>query len=195
MVHNQIQQVQQRISGVNQLVSQLHQSEENTRQKLMHLAQEEAYVAQQLQRAQQMCQESMSGLQSISGSLSQQSISTGFTQTPLYGQGLSTGTSIPSISQSSPGMNFDLSTMNPDTYQNTMQFMGGQGYSGVSGQSSIPSQSYGVGPVMGTGSSLSSISTMGPDTYQASREQLGKSPANLNQIGQQAGISPNNKLI
>ena len=209
MVHQQIQQVQQRISSVNQMVSQLRQSEESTRQRLMQLAQDEAYVAQQLQRVQQMCQESISGLQNISGSVGQQTFSPSYTQSPLYGQGISTGSSIPNMSQSSQGTGslFDLTTMNPQTYQNTMQFMGGQGYSGIgstgigqsgfqsSGISNIPSQSLGAGQVMGPSSSLSNISTMGPDTYQASRDQLGKGSSSLNQIGQQAGISQSNKLI
>ncbi|MGI6144373.1 MAG: hypothetical protein GX092_05995 [Clostridia bacterium] len=213
MVHQQIQQVQQRISSVSQMISQLRQSEENTRQRLMQLAQDEAYVAQQLQRVQQMCQESISGLQNISGSVSQQSFSSSYAQSPIqspiYGQGISTGTSMPNISQSMQGSSslFDLSTMNPQTYQNTMQFMGGQGYSGVgttgigqlgfqsSGISSVPNQSLGVGQIMGTDSSLSSISTMGPSTYQASREQLGKGSSSLSQIGQQAGINQSNKLI
>lgn len=210
MVHNQIQQVQQRISGVNQMVSQLRQSEENTRQRLMQLAQDEAYVSQQLQRVQQMCQESISGLQNISGSIGQQTFSSGYSQTPIYGQGISAGSTIPGISQSMQGSGslFDLSTMNPQTYQNTMQFMGTQGYAGtgaISGGSGYPgvsgiggslsNQSLGVGQVMGTGSSLSDISTMGPSTYQASREQLGKGSSSLSQIGQQAGINQSNKLI
>ena len=107
MVHQQIQQVQQRISSVSQMISQLRQSEENTRQRLMQLAQDEAYVAQQLQRVQQMCQESISGLQNISGSVSQQSFSSSYAQSPIqspiYGQGISTGTSMPNISQSMQG--------------------------------------------------------------------------------------------
>lgn len=200
MVHQQIQQIQQRIGSVNQMVGQLRQSEESTRQKLMQLAQDEAYVAQQLQRVQQMCQESMSGLQNISGSMQQQTFSSGYAQTPMYGQGLSAGSTMQAMPQSQQGSGtlFNLATMNPDTYQNAMQFAGGQGYSGmgIMGQGGMPGgsgvmsgQTSGVGQIMGTESSLSSISTMGPDTYQASREQLGKGSSSLNQIGQQAGIS------
>ncbi|MGI6587719.1 MAG: hypothetical protein ACOX2N_02845 [Peptococcia bacterium] len=200
MVHNQIQQVQQRISNVNQMVSQLRQSEESTRQKLMQLAQDESYVAQQLQRVHQMCQESISGLQNISSSLRQQTYTPGYAQTPMYGQGISAGSAMQGTQQSQQGSGtlFNLATMSPDTYQNSTQFMSGQGYSGSSmiGQTGMQGsprgmsgQTSGVGQTTGTQSSLSSISTMGPDTYQASREQLGKGSSSLSEIGQQAGIS------
>ncbi|MDD2433558.1 MAG: hypothetical protein PHX01_07775, partial [Clostridia bacterium] len=174
MVHNQIQQVQQRISNVNQMLSQLRQSEESTRQKLMQLAQDESYVAQQLQRVQQMCQESMSGLQNISGSLRQQTFSSGYAQTPMYGQGVSAGSAMQGVSQSQQGSGalFNLSTMGPDTYQNSMQFMGGQsstgmgmmGQTGMQGGSvgGMSGQISGGGQTMGTKAPLSGVATMGP---------------------------------
>ncbi|HPZ71555.1 MAG TPA: hypothetical protein PLQ33_05055, partial [Peptococcaceae bacterium] len=66
MVHQQIQQIQQRINTVSQMASQLRQAEENNRQRLMQLVQEEAFAAQQMNRIQQLCQESISSLHSIS---------------------------------------------------------------------------------------------------------------------------------
>lgn len=202
MFHNQLQQVQQRINSVTQMAGQLRQAEENTRQKLIQIAQDEAYVAQQLLRVQQLCQESMSSLQSIT--VGQQSY-TGVSQNPTYGQAISTGmaTQFSPQSQQNQSELVNLTTMSPDTYKNSMQFMGGQsgqGYSGVGtgvmgqtsiqgSQTSLSRQTSGVGQIMGTESSLSGISTMGPDVYQSSREQLGKGSSNLSQIGQEAGIN------
>ncbi len=115
MVHNQIQQVQQKMSHVNQLLGQLRQSEENTHQKLMQIAQGESHVAQQLQRVQQICQESLNNLQSISGSLYQQNYSPGQTQAPMFGSG---------------GV-FSPSTMSSGSYQGAKQFTGAQSPSGM----------------------------------------------------------------
>lgn len=181
MVHQQIQQIQQRINNVSQMASQIRQAEESNRQKLMQLAQEEAFAAQQMNRIQQLCQESISNLQSISfgNTMGQQSYQS--SAPSVFGQGYSQG----------PTALFNLATMNPDTYENTMQYMGGGQSSGITG--GIGGMSSGISGMhmgqMGTQTPLSDITTMGPDTYQSSREQLGKGTSSLNQIGQQAGIT------
>ncbi len=184
MFHQQIQQVQQRINSVSQMASQLRQSEENNRQRLMQLAQDEAFASQQMNKIQQLCQESMTSLQNISVGTTRQQSFTGISQNPGYGQSYSTVIETSPQFQQNPSSLFNPATMGPDTYQNVMQHMGGQGYSGV-GQMGQTGQ---TGQMMGTESSLSDISTMGPDVYQASREQLGKGSSSLGQIGQQAGI-------
>jgi hypothetical protein len=188
MFHRQIQQVQQRINSVSQMASQLRQSEENNRQRLMQLAQDEAYASQQMNRIQQLCQESMTSLQNISAGTTGQQSFTGVSQTPAYGQSYSPVIETSPQFQQHPSSLFNPATMGPDTYQNVMQYMGGQSYSGV-GQMGSTGQIGQTGQLMGTESSLSNISTMGPDVYQASREQLGKGPSSLGQVGQQAGIN------
>jgi hypothetical protein len=203
MVHQQIQQIQQRMQNVSQMAGQLRQAEESNRQRLMQLAQEEAFVAQQMNRIQQLCQESISTLQSISYGTTvgqgQQSYVSSSTP-PVFGQGYGSGAPL-----------FNLATMSPDTYENVMQYMGGPGggmssgigmpgggmtgiSSGMGGQSYTPlttsGQTGSIGsPGQGTQSTLSDITTMGPSVYLSSREQLGKGASSLNQIGQQAGIT------
>lgn len=197
MVHQQIQQIQQRINNVSQMAGQIRQAEETNRQKLMQLAQEEAFAAQQMNRIQQLCQESISSLQSISygqttGQHSYQSSAPSvFGQS--YGQGFSAGIGTSTQYQQSPTALFNLATMGPDTYENTMQLMGGGQSSGmtgsVMGMGSTGGMSSGMGSGVSTQTPLSDITTMGPDTYQASREQFGKGTSSLSQIGQQAGIT------
>lgn len=212
MVHQQIQQIQQRINNVSQMASQMRQAEESNRQRLMQLAQEEAFAAQQMNRIQQLCQESISALQSISYGTTvpqgQQSYLS--SAPPVYGQGYGTGVTsgvgTTSPIQQNPGALFNLASMSPDTYENVMQHMGvqgggistsmgmqGSGMTGMSGsmQSGGISGTTGQFGTIGQGaqSTLSDISTMGPSVYLSSREQLGKGSTSLNQIGQQAGIT------
>lgn len=133
MVHQQIQQIQQRIQNVSQMASQMRQAEESNRQRLMQLAQEEAFAAQQMNRIQQLCQESISTLQSISyGTTVGQGQQSYLSSAPtVYGQGygssVPTGLGTTTPIQQNPGALFNLATMSPDTYENVMQYMGGQG--------------------------------------------------------------------
>jgi len=176
MFHNQVQQVQQKLNTVQQMVAQVRQSEQNNQHKLQQLAQEEAAAVQQLQRAQQICQECVSNLQSIT--FSQTAYSTGIPAQNYAGTPGGFGTA--SL--------FDPSTMDPSTYQGTLQTFGGT--AALSGsQYPASQQNYQTS----SGTALSSIATMNPDVYMASREQLGRSMPNLQQIGQQAGISPSSE--
>lgn len=206
MFHNQIQQVQQKINTVQQMVSQMRQTEQTNQQRLQQMAQEEAYAAQQLNKVQQICSECVSNLQSISPG--QQGFAGGQTGSYLPSQNYGTtaqygfgGTSSfnPQISSQQSGL-FDPTTMNPDTYQNTMQQFGmgstqgiginAPGYGQSYQQQYSPGQTQGFqGQTIATNTPLSNIATMGPDTYLNSQQRLGGSSANLNQIGQQAGVS------
>lgn len=162
MVHQQIQQIQQRMQNVSQMASQLRQAEESNRQRLMQMAQEEAFVAQQMNRIQQLCQESISTLQSISYGITvgqgQQSYFS--SAPPVYGQGYSSGAPL-----------FNLATMGPDTYENVMQYMGGPG-GGMSGGVGMPGGGMSTGMQGGTmsgsmtGGGLSGISSgLGGQSY------------------------------
>lgn len=197
MFQNSIQQVQQKLNSVQQIVNQVRYNEENSHQ--------------QLQRAQQLCQEAISNLQSVSfgqagfAGTTQAPWTTTGTEFATYGvqPGTYTGYGVSPTMQSSyqaTGL-FNPTTLNPDSYQNLQQFVGTQGMGGAqsmgAGQAGFrPGQISGVaGGAAGyttpfqTTSSLSNIATMSPDTYLASTQQLGKSSPTLSQIGQQAGIS------
>ncbi|HOB81291.1 MAG TPA: hypothetical protein PLJ33_00810 [Peptococcaceae bacterium] len=146
MVHQQIQQIQQRINTVSQMASQLRQAEENNRQRLMQLVQEEAFAAQQMNRIQQLCQESISSLHSISqGTIMSPQSYHPSPQTSFYGHSYG--------QQQSPTALFNLATMSPDTYGNVMQYMGGQGGSNIGGTigSGMTGTTAGMGSGMGTG--------------------------------------------
>lgn len=192
MYHNQIQQVQQRINTIQQMVTQMRQNEQN--------------AVQQLNRVQQLCQECMSSLQNVSfGQQSFTGISTtpGFYGTQQYSFGQNQYGNEGGLSTTS-GL-FELSTMDPSTYQGTQQtfgnaagmyssspmFAGGQQQQQYAGSQFGNQQQYnqGISSVMGTNTPLSNIATMGPDTYYASRQRLGQGTTGINQIGQQAGIA------
>jgi len=210
MFHNQVQQVQQKISSVQQMVAQIRQSEQNNQQRLQQIAQDEAYASQQLQRVQQICQEVVSNLQNASYA---QTAFTGAGQYQTYQTagvspaGIAHGTFAPtSISPASmaqygstiPTQNlqgagaFDPSTMSAETYQGTMQTFGNvPGFGSVQTGFRQPAQQFGTytGQTYQGTAGLSNIATMSPDTYLASQQHLGKGQASMSQIGQQAGIS------
>ena len=110
--------------------------------------------------------------------------------TSIYGQ-----TGIPTTHGITTTGLFDPTTMEPDTYLNTMQSFGTPsaltstqspiGQQGAVYSSVIPQPSFQTT----AGSTLSNIATMSPDVYMSSREQLARSAPNLQQIGQQAGIA------
>jgi len=185
MFHNQVQQVQQKLNTVQQVVAQVRQSEQQNQQRLQQLAQEEANAVQQLQRAQQICQECVSSLQSIS-----------YTQ-PSYTQGIQTQTYQPQnygqttspISQgnfTTSGL-FDPTTMEPSTYQQTLQTFGASPtFASTQNPATLQSTVFSsTSPQQNwqttTGANLSNIATMDPDTYLASRQRL----SNNQQLGQQ----------
>lgn len=192
MYHNQIQQVQQRINTIQQMVSQMRQNEQN--------------AVQQLNRVQQLCQECMSSLQNVT--YGQQSFSTMGTTPGFYGnQQYTSGQFGNEGGLSTTSGLFELSTMDPSTYQGTQQTFGNVAgmyssspiFSGNQQQRQFTGGQYGnqqqynqgISTMMSTNTPLSDIATMGPDTYYASRQRLGQSTPNLNQIGQQAGINQN----
>lgn len=211
MFNSQVQQAQQKINSLQQMVAQLSQSEQNNHQRLQQIAQDEAYASQQLQRVQQICQDISSTLQNVS--LTQPSYaSTGQFQTyqtagisptgmmhgnitPQSGSPLgmtmygTTPSMMPGYHSSST---FDPTTMNPQTYQGTMQtFSSVPGMGAVQPQFHQPIQQMGaIGShtLQGT-TGLSNIATMSPSTYEASQQQLGRGQSSLSQIAQQAGIS------
>lgn len=200
MLHNQIQQVQQKLNTVQQMLSHARQSEQQNQQRLQQLSQEEGNMVQQMQRIQNICQECMSNLQNVI--YSQQPTVSSVSQSPNYTGAGKTYSQQQFTAATQPQL-FDPTTMSPDTYQNTMQTMGGissqtmGGISSFQGRQQFQQPGY-IGGGVGTGgqvssiptqTSLSDISTMGPDTYLASRQQLGSPSQDLSQIGQQAGIS------
>lgn len=192
MLHNQIQQVQQKLNTVQQMLSNARQSEQQNQQRLQQLSQEEGNMVQQMQRIQNICQECMSNLQNVI--YSQQPTVSSVSQSPNY-TGSGKAYSQQQFTPATQSQLFDPTTMNPDTYQNTMQTMGG--ISSFQGRQQFQ-QPTNIGGGIGTGGQISSIptqtglsdiSTMGPDTYLASRQQLGNPSQGLSQIGQQSGIS------
>lgn len=156
MLSNQIQQVQQKLSAIQQLANQMQQSQ----QRVQQMAQESSYAAQQLQRIQQISQECFSNLQNISGQQMYSPSPTymtgqygGYGQTANYStgganMGMMAGQGYPQQSNAL----FNQATMSPDTYQNAMQFAGAP-------------QNYGAGASMQGGQQYGS--TMGGQQYGA----------------------------
>ena len=211
MFNSQVQQAQQKINSLQQMVAQLSQSEQNNQQKLQQLAQDEAYASQQLQRVQQICQEIVSTLQNVSftqpsytGAGQFQTYQTaGISPSPVAHGTISPSAVSPSVMgqfASTPSITpsyhwsgtFDPTTMNPQTYQGTMQTFGTvPGLAGTQAQFRQPIQQMGTfaGQTLQGTAGISNIATMSPSTYEASQQQLGKGQSGLSQIGQQAGIS------
>lgn len=177
MFHNQIQQVQQKISAVQQMVSNIRQSEQTNQQRLQQLAQDEAYASQQLQRVQQLCQELSSNLQNITFNQSFTGLSTnqGYTSPTEMAH---FGTAPTGGFSSTSGFSTTGMPMT-QTYQGSSFFDPSMNMGGMQG-------------ILPTSTNLSGIATMKPDTYLASRDQFlsgAGGTTSLGQIGQQAGIS------
>lgn len=173
MFHNQIQQVQQKISAVQQMVSNIRQSEQTNQQRLQQLAQDEAYASQQLQRVQQLCQELSSNLQNISFNQSY----TGFTTNQGYTSPTEMANFGMPMTQSYQGSNFfdpsmsmggmqsilptstnlsSIATMKPDTYMASRDQLSG-GMSGTTNLSQIGQQA----GISASGMSSSGMSSSG----------------------------------